>query len=124
MLSLQTILVILLIHWIADFVLQTSWQAENKSSSNKALVSHTGMYSLFWLAAGIWYVGLVDTKKIGELLLFVMITFVAHTLTDYFTSRQVKKFFAKKDYHNGFVVIGFDQILHYTQLFLTFICLT
>jgi len=32
---------ILLIHGIADYVLQTHWQATNKSSNLTALVTHT-----------------------------------------------------------------------------------
>jgi hypothetical protein len=52
--------------------------------------------------------------------LFSAVTFVGHTATDYITSRCSKKYFSKNDYHNGFVVIGFDQILHYLQLYFTY----
>jgi uncharacterized membrane protein len=58
-----------------------------------------------------------------NLIWFAPITFVFHTATDYFTSRQVKRLFAKQDYHNGFVWVGADQILHYVQLILTYIWL-
>lgn len=42
------IIVILLIHWIADFVCQSNWQAQNKSSNNKALLSHITTYTIVW----------------------------------------------------------------------------
>jgi len=51
---------------------------------------------------------------------FVLITFVAHTITDYFTSRLNAKLWAKGDVHNFFVSVGFDQVLHYVQLFVTY----
>ena len=64
-----------------------------------------------------------------QLLYFFPITFISHTITDYFTSRIVSKRF--KDGHLGsaipnlgaFTVIGFDQVLHYIQLFTTFLLL-
>jgi hypothetical protein len=47
-----------------------------------------------------------------------------HFATDYVTSRIAKVFFDSGDYHNGFVVVGFDQILHYIQLFLSYMLLS
>jgi hypothetical protein len=35
--QLAAYLVLLVCHWIADFVLQSDWQASNKSKSNVAL---------------------------------------------------------------------------------------
>jgi hypothetical protein len=51
---------------------------------------------------------------------FWLITFVCHTITDYFTSRLNSRLWAKGDVHNFFVSIGFDQVLHYVQLFTTY----
>lgn len=51
---------------------------------------------------------------------FVPITFIFHTITDYFTNRLNSKLWAKGDVHNFFVSVGFDQCLHYVQLFLTY----
>jgi len=53
-------------------------------------------------------------------LLFMGITFICHTATDYFTSRVNAKLWEKGQVHNFFVSIGFDQYLHYIQLFVTF----
>jgi hypothetical protein len=108
------LLFILLIHFIADFTLQTSEQAENKSSNNLLLFYHVGTYSIAWFIAAWMFL------PFPFAFIFASTTFICHFLTDYVTSRLAKKFFDKKDYHNGFVVVGFDQLLHYVQLWLTF----
>jgi hypothetical protein len=123
--SLYVIFGIILIHWFADFVCQTDWQAQNKSKSNKALLSHTLTYSWIWLTFGCIYVLFnLETYVPWTLTKFVWITFAAHTLTDYVTSRINSYLWQKKDVHNFFVSVGFDQVLHYVQLFLTFHLLT
>lgn len=120
--SLTIIFSILSIHFLADFVFQTNWQASNKSKSNLALTLHITTYSLTWFLASIVY-GLYNTN-LEIILYFAPITFICHWITDYITSRIVKYFFENKDNHNGFVIIGIDQLLHYGQLFLTFKYLT
>jgi fatty acid desaturase len=114
MISFSTFLFVLLIHFLADFGLQTHEQATNKSSSIKSLSYHVGVYSLIWLVAAWFY---FDFFALA--LLFSTITFVFHFATDYVTSRVGKPYWAKQDLHNGFVIVGFDQVLHYIQLFLT-----
>ena len=104
---------ILLIHFLADFALQTHEQASLKSTNNTMLFYHVLTYSLTWLLGTIALLGWYS-------ILFAFITFIVHFSTDYVTSRVVKKFFDKQDFHNGFVMIGADQILHYLQLYFTF----
>lgn len=105
---------IILIHFLADFGLQTHQQATLKSSDNNYLFYHVGVYSLIWLVALLSYG--VDWN---EAMRFGFGTFFFHLLTDFTTSRIGKPFWAKDDYHNGFVVVGFDQLLHYLQLIYT-----
>ncbi len=114
MLSLSAIFIILGIHWLGDFVLQTDWQAKNKSKNDLALLSHTVTYTATWLLLFMcgW-----DTYS---LLTFMCITFVFHTATDYFTSRLNTRLYEEGKIHYFFVSIGFDQILHYIQLILTY----
>jgi len=118
------ILSILLIHWIADFVLQTDKQAKGKSKNWSDLLSHTAIYSLFWtVPISIFSLFGYDSSDFGwspVLLLFIPITFVFHTITDYFTSRLNSKLWAEGKVHYFFVSIGFDQWLHYAQLFITY----
>lgn len=113
MINIYVLFAILIIHWIADFVLQTDQQAKNKSKDSWALMAHTSIYSLIWLIPTYFVLSF-------NCFTFVLITFIAHTITDYFTSRLNTYLHKKGDIHNFFVSVGFDQILHYVQLILTY----
>ena len=119
MFTLTEIFSIIVIHWIADFVLQTDKQAKGKSKNWSDLLEHTSNYSLLWTTIGMFYT-IISLNTSWNWLLFGLITFIAHTITDYFTSRLNSKLWAKEQTHNFFVSVGFDQILHYIQLFLTY----
>jgi hypothetical protein len=121
MLTLIEIFSIIIIHWVADFVLQTDKQAKGKSKNWNDLLSHTFTYSITFFGLlsflnPLFNVGL--TFYMG--FYFFLITFICHTITDYFTSRLNSRLWAKGDVHNFFVSVGFDQVLHYIQLFLTY----
>lgn len=115
--TLLEIFSILFIHWVGDFVLQTDYQAKNKSKDSVVLTEHVLCYTLVWLFVLLIYNSGVFT---WESLFFVLITFVTHYITDYFTSRLNTHLWNKRNVHNFFVSVGFDQFLHYLQLFLTF----
>lgn len=107
MISSITVIFLLTIHWIADFILQTDEMAKNKSSSNYYLGIHILYYTIpFLIIFGIK---------------FALVNGIAHFLTDYVTSRITSKLYAKGDVHNFFVVIGFDQLIHSTTLILSYI---
>lgn len=111
--TLIEIFSIIIVHWIADFVLQTDKQAKGKSKNWSDLLFHTITYSIIFSLLLIPFLGKLS-------FVFFYITFIAHTITDYFTSRLNAKLWAKGDVHNFFVSVGFDQVLHYIQLFLTY----
>ena len=87
------------------------------------------MYSSIWLVILVFFT-ITGIDFNSNLIYFPFITFFFHTLTDYFTSRVVSRLFAEKKLGTSipnlgaFSVIGFDQVLHYIQLFLTFYFLT
>lgn len=110
-------LALLATHWIADFVLQTHWQASNKSRSNEALLIHVINYTavLGVVTPGIFFQA--DLRAAA----FVTVNGLLHLATDYVTSRWSSKLWAKQDWHNFFVVIGFDQLIHQATLALTMI---
>lgn len=116
----------MIVHWVADFILQSDEDAKGKSTHMKHLVSHTAMYSILWICPLLIYSTLNhlfapsvkgDFHKVFD---FVIITFLLHTLTDYFTSRWCARLWINEKRHKFFVVIGFDQMLHYAQLYLTY----
>lgn len=127
-----TLLVLLTLHTVGDFVLQSDWMALNKSKSWRALLWHTGVYSTVFLPFGLG---------------FTIITFILHTLQDAITSRitgklwffrPLKDFYPKlgtvkvegESYpiyvpmggnrHYFFVMIGLDQLIHFWSLAWTY----
>ena len=118
-----TYIVLLAAHWVADFVLQTNWQATNKSKNCKALSGHVLSYTGVLLLVSFFVLGF-DTNA-GMFVIrpilwaFVLLNGVLHFCTDYVTSRITSKLYVKQDWHNFFVVIGFDQLIHQTTLAVT-----
>jgi hypothetical protein len=112
--NIITVLIILFIHWVADFLCQTDWQAKNKSTNNNALFMHVASYTAVWIFPMMYFLGIY----LG--FWFIIITFAAHFVTDYFTSRLNAKLYKEGKIYWFFVSVEFDQFLHYVQLLLTF----
>ena len=111
------IIAIIIIHWIADFILQTKKMAMNKSKNNYWLFAHVAIYSMTWFLIGLLFFDLIPT------VLFTVTTFTCHFITDYVTSRWTSKLYKEKKYYGFpafFSVIGLDQFLHYLQLILSY----
>lgn len=110
---------ILFIHWFADFICQTPFQAVNKSKRLDALVFHVLSYSILTTALWLW-VFPIPCTAVNVLFIFC-VNFFAHLATDFTTSRLNGLLYrlGKNDpsKHWFFVGVGFDQILHYIQLF-------
>ena len=94
--EIEIILLIVWLHFVADFLLQTEAMANNKSSSNKWLTIHIVCYSLPFMVFGVW---------------FAFINGVLHFITDHITSRITKRLWAEKKVGLFFKVIGFDLSL-------------
>ena len=90
------------IHFIADFGLQNDKMSLNKSSSNKWLAIHCLVYSIPLLWWG-WK--------------FALINGVLHFVVDWVTSRGTTKLWLMNERHWFFVLIGFDQAIHLTLLY-------
>lgn len=145
--SFQQFAALLVVHFIGDFVLQTHWQASNKSKRLDALLSHVGVYTgMLWLGAWVIFPG-----PIYNIVLFVGINGLAHLWQDAFTSRWSALHFAPaisdvhkamsyaetyghapddeqsrimgldagRHFHNFFEVIGLDQLAHFLMFFVT-----
>lgn len=95
---------IIWMHFVSDFIFQTDQMAMNKSRSNKWLTIHIAAYSAPWLILG-WKYALINGA--------------AHWVTDWISSRITSKLWQKQARHWFFVVIGADQAIHMTILFLT-----
>lgn len=117
MISIITALLLIAIHFFADFVCQTTDMAVNKHKSNYYLTIHVLVYTLVTFLAWTFTVfqPAMDFQSINYVH-FAVFIFSTHWITDYITSRISSKYFGKGDYHNGFVVVGIDQVFHYIQL--------
>jgi len=88
MITLTEILLFVIVHWIADFVLQQIGNlGEKKSTSMQALLIHTSEYSLCFFILMVFLIGLDGA------ITFTLVTFIAHTITDYITSRLNKRLY-------------------------------
>ena len=96
---------ILTVHWFGDFVLQNDWMATGKSKRLAPLGAHVGIYTVVLLVFFDWRWALVNG--------------VLHLGTDFCTSRLNAYLWERKLIHWFFVSVGFDQLLHYTALLLT-----
>lgn len=94
-------LLLMTLHYVGDFLLQSDWMATNKSSSFKALSAHVAVYSLMFLPFG-WE--------------FWSVTFVLHWITDAVTSRITARLWLADERHWFFCMIGADQLLHLYML--------
>ena len=113
-LDLLTVLLILWAHWIGDFILQSDWHAINKSRNNLILLHHVGCYSIPFA-----FIGFLVPVSIA----WIVANAVLHAMTDYVTSRATSYLWQQNHRHWFFVTIGFDQSVHFTCLFTTYIYL-
>ena len=103
------IVYLLFVHWIADFVCQTRYMAENKGKDIFVLTYHICAYTA---VLAVFTIMLVSPT-------YVLWNGAAHFVVDYFTSKATSYLWEQKKVHAFFVVIGFDQFLHVALLYLT-----
>jgi hypothetical protein len=104
MITLNVIFLIVWLHFIGDFVLQSTKMAKNKWNSLYWLGIHCCVYGIPFLYFGVR---------------FALITIGFHFIVDFLTSKATHHLWEKKELHWFFVVIGWDQALHFSCLFLT-----
>jgi hypothetical protein len=138
-------------HFIADWLFQSDWMALNKSKHWDVLAAHVSVYTLV-MSIVVWLPFLRRMNDIPVIfnfvLMFGLITWVTHFITDAITSRITtrlwfidvipRKSFSEHEQHLlehelypllarivvgkrhwFFVVIGFDQLIHYITLAIT-----
>jgi len=102
--ELLLIILIIWIHFVSDFLLQTDYMAINKSTNNQVLLLHCGVYSIPFLIFGLDY---------------ALLAGMLHFIVDFITARMTTYFWSKEQRHWFFVTIGCDQAIHMTCLILT-----
>jgi len=123
------LLYLLAMHWLADFVCQTNWQATNKCHDNDALSLHVLTYVSVFIGCGFilhaWYWIVMDYNTLfgyapWHWIGFCVVNGAIHWVVDYFTSRLNSSLWKQGQIHDFFVSVGFDQFIHATCLFLTY----
>lgn len=102
----SSLLLIIWLHFVADFVLQSTKMATNKSKSMLYLSDHAVIY-------GIPFMIFISPT-------YGFINLVLHGMVDFVTSRITSKLWLKEDKHYFFVIVGLDQAIHLTILAVTY----
>lgn len=102
-------ILIIWLHFIADFILQSDRVATGKSKSNLILLEHVAIYSLPFMVLGFEY---------------AVANAMLHFVVDWLTSRLTSSLWKRGERHWFFVVIGLDQAIHLTCLIATYELLT
>jgi hypothetical protein len=109
---MSLIVLLVWIHTLSDFFLQTDRVAKGKSGSTPILLLHILIYSLPFLV-------LLHTYPLASVALFILVNAFLHFVTDYWSSRLTTAFWKKEMRHEFFCTIGVDQAIHITCLILT-----
>jgi hypothetical protein len=111
-------LIFLAVHFLADFVFQTSQMATNKSKSIKWLSIHVLTYTgVSSLSAGFIF---FKTQHLFVAASWLLLNGILHFITDFFTSKWTSSLWAKNNMRGFFTVIGFDQLIHQVCLIGTY----
>lgn len=104
MIQLKLALLVIALHFVGDFVLQSRWMGNNKSKNWLALLAHVGVYTSCFLIFG-WR--------------FALLNGAIHFVVDAVTSRVTSRMWEKKNVYGFFTVIGLDQMIHTMTLLAT-----
>jgi len=96
---------VLVLHFIGDFIYQSRWMGINKSTSLLALSCHIFTYTSILI--------------IGTGVVYGILNGILHLITDYYTSRISSKLYLKNDMYKFWSLIGLDQLIHSLCLILT-----
>lgn len=118
---MMTLLIIFVVHFLADFVFQSSKMATGKSKSLKWLSIHVGVYASVSLLT--FAVLAITYGNILFAFYWWSINVALHFITDFFTSKVTSQFWEEKNMRFFFVMIGFDQLIHNMCLVSTFFLL-
>lgn len=103
---LETVILIVVLHFIGDYILQTYEMMMYKSKSNLWLLYHATVYSLSFVIFFGWQYALLN----GSL----------HAATDFFSSRMNNKLENCKNPKWFYTSMAFDQMIHLIALFWTY----
>jgi hypothetical protein len=118
-----TIVAILFLHFVADFIAQTRWQAENKSHNWEALTKHVAVYTAFFMLPCM-ILAAMNNPNPDNRPMWAVLNGILHFVTDAITSRRTAaNWNGGKPGKAFWVWIGFDQFIHASTLIATWMLL-
>ena len=119
--NLTIISIILITHYVADFLFQNKWMATNKSSGNYPLLVHICVYTFILLI-----VSLFLFEDPANAWYFAIFNGIVHYAVDFFTSRLSSYMYKTGRMGTNMLpnvsfwaVIGLDQLLHTLTLIIS-----
>jgi len=117
------IFIILIAHFLSDFVFQSDWMAKNKSRYFHILIIHCLIYSLTFLCmVSLWIYTFGESIEILQFGLswFIVLAYLfgTHLIIDFITSKINTELWRAGKRWKFFVCIGADQLIHYCMLFI------
>lgn len=120
---MSVIYVLLVAHFVGDFICQSDWMALNMSRRWDALAVHVAAYTaVVGAIVAVWYSATGrGALPVAEQMFWPWIAanVAAHFAQDAITSRINSRLLHPNQRHWFFVGIGADQLLHYVTLFVT-----
>jgi hypothetical protein len=107
---MYVVIAIFVVHFLADFVFQSSKMATGKSKSLKWLSIHVGVYGLVTCVSA--YCISFTLFSPGDVIIWWAGNVGLHFMVDFFTSKITSRLWEEKNMRLFFVMIGFDQLLH------------
>lgn len=106
MIDLKIALLLMAIHFVGDFVLQSDRMAKEKSTDWNQLAKHCWVYMIV--------LGLLT-----QTYYYAVFNAGIHFAVDAVTARINKRLWDAKQVHYFFVGVGFDQLIHVSTLLIT-----
>jgi len=115
MIRIIDVIVILIAHFIGDFLCQSRRMANNKSRNIWWLATHGIIYSsiLFILLIAFTYHHHIS------IFLFALLNGIVHIIVDKFSSYYSNYFYFRHKIYQMFCVLGGDQLIHTLILLIT-----
>ena len=106
-----TFIIILICHWVGDYLLQFNAIANQKSEHLGWLALHVLIYT------SVLFVGVLFIFHLQEAMYYCAVNAAFHFVTDFVTGKFSSKY--KSNPRIFYPIIGFDQFIHTVTLLLT-----
>ncbi len=112
------IIILILLHILGDFILQSKRLSILKRTKIPALFQHTAIYTMTFLLLSSLWLSLTFVQGI----VFGLLNGVIHLIIDYITGLLKKKYWSINE-AKYITIVGLDQVVHIIILIVTYLTL-